>query len=59
MAVSKTDFINYSRCPRYAVLDKIKKEKFDADISIADYKKQEKQDMIEEKNEQKCSDESL
>ena len=48
MAVSKTDFINYSRCPRYAVLDKIKKEKFDADISIAEYKKQEKKDMIEE-----------
>lgn len=48
MAVSKTDFINYSRCVRYAVLDKIKKEKFDADISIAEYKKQEKQEMIEE-----------
>ena len=48
MAVSKTDFINYSRCPRYAVLDKIKKEKFDADVSIAEYKNQEKKDMIEE-----------
>ena len=48
MAISKTDFINYSRCVRYAVLDKIKKEKFDADVSIAEYKKQEKQEMIEE-----------
>lgn len=48
MAVSKTDFINYSRCVRYAVLDKIKKEKYDADISIADYKNQEKKDLIEE-----------
>ena len=48
MAVSKTDFINYSRCVRYAVLDKIKKDKFDADISIADYKNQEKKDLIEE-----------
>ena len=24
MAVSKTDFINYSRCPRYIFLDKVK-----------------------------------
>jgi len=48
MAISKTDFINYSRCNRYAFLDKIKKEKYDADISIDEYKNQEKQDMIEE-----------
>ena len=48
MAVSKTDFINYSRCVRYAVLDKIKKERFDADISISEYKNQEKREMIEE-----------
>ena len=48
MAVSKTDFINYSRCVRYAVLDKVKKEKFDADISISDYKNQEKDELIEE-----------
>lgn len=48
MAISKTDFINYSRCNRYAFLDKIKKEKYDADISIDEYKNQEKQEMIEE-----------
>ena len=48
MAVSKTDFINYSRCVRYAVLDKIKKEKYDADISISEYKNQEKNSLIEE-----------
>ena len=48
MAVSKTDFINYSRCPRYIVLDKIKKERFDADISISDYRSQEKDEFIEE-----------
>ncbi|MBO4601175.1 MAG: DUF2779 domain-containing protein [Bacilli bacterium] len=48
MAISKTDFINYSRCPRYAVLDKVKKEKYDADISISDYKNQEKEELIEE-----------
>lgn len=48
MAVSKTDFINYSRCVRYAVLDKVKKEKLDADIGLVEYKKQEKKDKIEE-----------
>lgn len=48
MAVSKTDFINYSRCPRYIILDKIKKDKLDADIDISEYKKQEKDELIEE-----------
>ena len=48
MAVSKTDFINYSRCPRYIILDKIKKEKLDADISLADYKKLEEREYISE-----------
>lgn len=48
MAVSKTDFINYSRCVRYAVLDKVKKEKLDADIGLVEYKRQEKKDKIEE-----------
>ena len=48
MAVSKTDFINYSRCPRYIVLDKIKKDRLDADVSLADYKSKEKESFIEE-----------
>ena len=48
MAVSKTDFINYSRCVRYIALDKIKKEKLDADISISEYKKQEEDGYISE-----------
>jgi len=48
MAISKTDFINYSRCNRYIFLDKVKKEKYDADVSIEEYKNQEKSEMIEE-----------
>lgn len=48
MAISKTDFINYSRCVRYAFLDKVHKNKFDADVSIEEYKNQEKESMIEE-----------
>ena len=48
MAVSKTDFINYSRCPRYIVLDKVKKDRLEADISISEYKSEEKDSLIEE-----------
>ena len=45
MAITKTKFINYSRCPRYVALDEVKKEKLNADISYADYLEEE----IEEK----------
>ena len=48
MAISKTDFINYSRCPRYAALEEIKKEKLDADITYEEYKEEEIQDNIKE-----------
>ena len=48
MAITKTDFINYTRCSRYAALDEVHKEKLDADVSYADYKKQEEQDKIKE-----------
>ena len=48
MAISKTDFINYSRCPRYAALEEIKKEKLDADITYEEYKVKELQDNIRE-----------
>ena len=34
MAITKTNFINYVRCPRYVALAEIKKEKLDADISF-------------------------
>ncbi len=48
MAITKTDFINYSRCPRYAALEEIKKEKLDADISYKEYKDQELEDNLKE-----------
>ena len=48
MAISKTDFINYTRCPRYAALEEIKKEKLDADITYEEYKEQEKDEFLEE-----------
>ena len=48
MAVTKTDFINFTRCPRYVALEEVRKEKLDADISYKDYKKQEENDILKE-----------
>ena len=41
MAITKTKFINYSRCPRYVALDEVKKERLNADISYSDYLEEE------------------
>ena len=48
MAITKTKFINYSRCPRYVALDDLKKEKLDSMITIGDYKKEEELEKIGE-----------
>ena len=48
MAITKTDFINYTRCSRYTALSEIHKEKLDADISYEEYKEQEKEEQIKE-----------
>ena len=48
MAISKTDFINISKCPRYAALDEIKKERLDADVSYAKYKENEHFEKLQE-----------
>ncbi len=48
MAVTKTNFINYSRCPRYVALDEVHKEKLDADISYEEYLLLEKDEYIKE-----------
>ena len=41
MAITKTNFINYTRCKRFVALEEIHKEKLLADISYQDYKKEE------------------
>lgn len=46
MAITKTKFINYSRCPRYVALDDLKREKLDSMISIDEYKKEEEFEHI-------------
>ena len=33
MAITKTNFINYSRCRRYVALDEVKRERLNSDIS--------------------------
>ena len=48
MAITKTNFINYSRCPRYAALEEIKSEKLDADITYKEYKKEEESEQLKE-----------
>ena len=34
MAITKTNFINYSRCPRYVALDDLKSEKLDSMVTL-------------------------
>lgn len=48
MAITKTNFINYSRCPRYVALSEIKKERLNADISYDKYKEEELEDKLKE-----------
>jgi len=48
MAITKTNFINYSRCPRYVALDDIKKEKLNSMVSLEEYKKEEESEKLRE-----------
>jgi hypothetical protein len=48
MAITKTNFINFTRCPRYASLAEIKKDRLDADVSYKDYKIEEIEENLEE-----------
>ena len=48
MAITKTNFINFTRCPRYAGLEEVKKEKLEADISLEKYKEEEKEERLKE-----------
>ncbi len=48
MAITKTNFINYSRCPRYVALADLKKEKLKSMISLEEYRKEEEEEIIRE-----------
>ena len=48
MAITKTDFINFTRCSNYSLYEEIKKEKFDCDITYEEYKAQETREQLTE-----------
>ncbi len=48
MAITKTNFINYSRCPRYAAMDNLKREKLQSMVTLEEYKKEEEEEYIRE-----------
>lgn len=48
MAITKTNFINYSRCPRYIALEDLKNEKLESAVTIEEYLKEEEEERIEE-----------
>jgi len=48
MAITKTNFIEYTRCKRYVALENIEKEKLLADVSFEEYQKEEYTSEVEE-----------
>ncbi len=48
MAVTKTNFINYSRCPRYVALEDLKKEKLESMVTLEEYRKEELEEEMHE-----------
>ncbi len=48
MAITKTNFIEFTRCRRYPALESIRKEKLDSKMTIEEYKKEEKDEEIRE-----------
>ena len=48
MAVTKTNFINYIRCPRYVALDNLKKDKLESDVTLSEYRAEEQEEYLSE-----------
>lgn len=48
MAITKTKFINYVRCPRYAALDDVSEKKLTSDVSFEEYLEEEQEDRLNE-----------
>lgn len=47
MAITKTNFINYTRCKRYGALECIHKDKLDSDMTIEEYMEEEQNEQLE------------
>ena len=41
MAITKTNFINYTRCSRYGSLENIHKDKLESDMTLEEYLKEQ------------------
>ena len=48
MAITKTKFINYIRCPRYVALDDLNKNKLESDVTFKEYREEENQAKMQE-----------
>jgi hypothetical protein len=48
MAITKTKFINFIRCPRYVALDDLKKERLESNVSLEEYKSEEQEAYLQE-----------
>lgn len=48
MAITKTNFVEYSRCDRFFALEDIRKDKLSSKMSIEEYKKEEENETIKE-----------
>ena len=48
MAITKTNFINYTRCPKYIALDDLRKDKLTSAISYEEYKNEELEEQKRE-----------
>ena len=48
MVITKTKFINYTRCPRYVALEEIKENELEADITLEEYRQEERERIISE-----------
>ena len=52
MAITKTDFIEYTRCKRYAPLENIRKDKLNSDMTLEEYLKEDSIIIISKLNMQ-------
>ena len=48
MAITKTNFINYTRCRRYSALENIRKDKLDSKMTIEEYMKENEKEEYRE-----------
>ena len=48
MAITKTDFLELSRCPRYSFLENLKTSALKQDMSYEEYQEKEKQSNLKE-----------